>query len=272
LFAPGSSWGYCNTNYLLAGMIAESVTGLSYGKLLHDSILIPLQMDSTFLDVYDSVLFTVAHPWQAGVNNISTPRKSVNSAAWSAGAMYSTSGEMAQWYQALMNGQVINSTSINEMTTFVGSGNYGIGISEAVVLGRTIWTHGGTIWGGYNSSMMYDTTTGVIICVLINQLPAQAFQLSIQLLSNIISNSLGTSQISTSESLYKVYPNPANDFVQINILPNELKSISIFNASGELINNYFQTKFSVSHLSPGIYFIKVNSYEGTFSYKLIKTY
>ncbi|MEY3983421.1 MAG: hypothetical protein RL160_978, partial [Bacteroidota bacterium] len=59
LFAPGTSWNYCNTNYLLAGMVAERVTGFSYGQLLRDSILQPLKLDSTFLDVYDSVLFTV---------------------------------------------------------------------------------------------------------------------------------------------------------------------------------------------------------------------
>ena len=49
LFAAGTSWSYCNTNYLLAGMVAESATGLSYGKLLRDSILNPLQLDSILM-------------------------------------------------------------------------------------------------------------------------------------------------------------------------------------------------------------------------------
>ena len=172
LFSAGTSWNYCNTNYILAGMVAESATGQSFGQLLRDSILFPLQLDSTFLGVYDSVLYTVAHPWQGGVNNFSTPRKAVNSVAWSAGAMYSTSGEMANWYHSLIYGQVINQNSFNELTTFVGSGNYGIGLYSTNVLGRTVWQHGGTIWGGYNSSMVYDTATGIIICVLINQNPA----------------------------------------------------------------------------------------------------
>ena len=78
LFAAGTSWNYCNTNYLLAGMIAESVTGQSYSQLLRDSILTPLQLDSTFLDVYETILYPVAQPWQAGVNNDSIPRTSAN--------------------------------------------------------------------------------------------------------------------------------------------------------------------------------------------------
>jgi len=90
-FAAGKGWEYCNTNYLLAGMIAEKVTGQTYGKLLRDSILNPLHMDSTFLDVYDTVENTIAHPWQAGKDNTATPRIALNSAAWSAGAMYSNS-------------------------------------------------------------------------------------------------------------------------------------------------------------------------------------
>ncbi|MFM7768527.1 MAG: serine hydrolase domain-containing protein, partial [Bacteroidota bacterium] len=153
LFPAGTDWNYCNTNYLLAGMIAESVTGQPYGQLLRDDILTPLQLDSTFLDVYDSVIYAIANPWQNGFNNNAIPRKSLNSAAWAAGAMYSTSGEMVQWYDALMNGQVLSPSSFQELTTFVGSGNYSMGIAETNVVNRTVWCHGGAIWGGYSSSM-----------------------------------------------------------------------------------------------------------------------
>ena len=58
-FPVGTDWSYCNTNYLLAGMIAESATGQSYSQLLRDHILTPLQLDSTFLDVYETILFPV---------------------------------------------------------------------------------------------------------------------------------------------------------------------------------------------------------------------
>lgn len=270
LFSAGTSWNYCNTNYLLAGMIAESATGISYGQLLRDSILSPLQLDSTFLDVYDSVLYTVAHPWQGGVDKFSTPRTALNSVSWAAGAMYSTSGEMAQWYQALMTGQVVNSNSLNEMTTFVGSGNYGIGISKAIVNGRTVWQHGGTIWGGYNSFMMYDTATGIVICVLINQLPPQAFQVSTKLLTSIINNTVGVSENSVDGEQFMVYPNPTNDLVTIDIPFKNLRSIKITNPTGQLVKESFEIQFSVSNLPTGIYYITVDTDKGTFVNKLIK--
>ena len=64
-----------------------------------------------------------------------------------------------------MNGQVLSAHSFRNQFTFVGSGIDGMGISAATVLGRTVWTHGGTIWGGYNSSMMHDPASGIVICV-----------------------------------------------------------------------------------------------------------
>jgi D-alanyl-D-alanine carboxypeptidase len=270
LFPAGTSWNYCNTNYLLAGMIAESLTGQSYSQLLRDSILNPLQLDSTFLDVYEAILHPVAHPWQAGADNNSIPRTSVNSAAWAAGAMYSTSGEMVHWYNALMNGQILNSNSFNELTTFVGSGNYGMGISQATVIGRTVWTHGGTIWGGYNSSMMYDPATGIIICVLINQLPAQAYQVSIQLLSTLINNPVGLTENAIPEKLITVYPNPTNGLVHIEIPNQNIQNIKVYDLQGQLIKETNQSPFNLSNYSNGPYFIKAQTNQGIYTYKLIK--
>jgi D-alanyl-D-alanine carboxypeptidase len=270
LFAPGKGWSYCNTNYLLAAMIAEHVTGYSYGRLLHDSILKPLQLDSTFLDVYDSVLFTVAHPWQAGTDNSAVPRKALNSAAWAAGAMYSTSGEMLQWYRALMGGKVLKPASLKEMTTFVGTGNYGIGIARTSMNGRTVWQHGGNIWGGYNSSMTYDSASGAVVCVLINQLPPQAFQLARLLIANTADYTAGLPEQSKVQELLQVYPNPANGWVQIQIPGRQIQRISVFNAAGQRVMDRAETSFSVAELPEGLYTIRAETNYGSLQYRLMK--
>jgi CubicO group peptidase (beta-lactamase class C family) len=270
IFPAGTDWNYCNTNYLLAGMIAESVTGQPYGQLLHDNILTPLQLDSTFLDVYDSVLYAIAHPWQNGFNNNSISRKSLNSAAWAAGAMYSTSGEMAQWYDALMNGQVLSPSSFQELTTFVGSGKYSMGIAETTVVNRTVWCHGGSIWGGYSSNMMYDTTTGIIICVLTNQLPAPAFQTSVQLLATMVNNPVGLAEGLIETPSFQVYPNPASDHICIEDPLKLLKEVQIFHPGGELICSYDTTEFSIASLPNGIYFMFVNTASGVYVRKVVK--
>jgi D-alanyl-D-alanine carboxypeptidase len=270
IFTAGTNWNYCNTNYLLAAMIAESATGRTYGQLLRDSILTPLNLDSTFLDVYDTVLYRITHPWQNGFDNFNIPRTSVNSAAWSAGAMYSTSGEMTDWYNALMNGQVLNQTSFNEMTTFVGSGNYGMGIAETNINNRTVWYHGGQIWGGYNSSMMYDTASGIIICVLVNQIPAQAYLISSQLHNILTSSPMSATENYQENALVKVYPNPVKDRIFIEVPNQEIKKVAIFDLNSRLIKNFETNNISISELPDAVYIIKVKTNKGVYSSKFIK--
>ena len=269
-FPAGTGWEYCNTNYLLAAMIAESATGKSYSQLLRDSILTPLQLDSTFLDVYEELLYPVANPWQNGFNNFAIPRTSVNSAAWAAGAMYSTSSEMIQWYRALMNGLVLQPQSFIEMTTFVGSGNYGTGISETVVNGRTVWTHGGAIWGGYSSNMMYDTETGIIICVLINQFPAQAFQLSALLHSTATSFVVNLPENTFDAAIQPMYPNPTNGSVTTDIPDRDIRHISLYHANGQLLATFRQNSFSLEAYPAGMYMVGVETTAGSYRYKIIK--
>ena len=270
LFAAGTGWDYSNTNYLLAGMIAESATGRTYGQLLRDSILSPLKLDSSFLDVYERISVPIAHPWQGGIDKNSTPRKALNSISWAAGGMYSTSGEMAQWYHALMNGHVLLPDSFDEMTRFVGSGNYGIGLFETKISGRTVWYHGGSIWGGYNSTMMYDRNSGVVICVLINQNPGQAFQLAKELLSVILSYTLVKSENHEQGSNLKWFPNPSLGNVRFHFPDQHIKSVKIFSSSGTFLQEFLSEPISIGHLPKGLYYIHTQTDSGCYTDKLIK--
>lgn len=171
LFNPGASFSYSNTNYILAGMVAESATGQHISKIIRDSILTPLQLDSTFFDGKETVLGTIAHPWNNGVDGINISRAALNSAGNGTGAMYSTAGEMAQWYQALLSGQVLNPNSLAQMLTFLPPGNYGFGISSMQIFGRTVWGHGGSN-SGYKSRMFYDPDMKAVVCGLSNSNPS----------------------------------------------------------------------------------------------------
>ncbi len=272
LFTPGTSWNYSNTNYLLAGMVAESATGINIAKLIRDSILTPLQLDNTFFDVQETVLGTIADPWQMGININATPRTSLNSAAYSAGAMYSNSSEMAQWYQRLLSGQIINNHSLDQMTNFVGSGNYGFGISGFQVAGRTCFGHGGSI-RGYSSFMIYDTTTRAVICVLINSNPAPARLVGEQLLKVITDFTSQVSDPSISNELITIYPNPTSTTLFIGAENHFFNHYQITNTAGQLLQQSVlkENKIDVSSLNPGIYFIQFKDDKGkVFLSKFIK--
>lgn len=51
LFAPGerARGAHSNTNYLLLGLVIEKVTGTSYANVLHERLLLPLELTSTYL-------------------------------------------------------------------------------------------------------------------------------------------------------------------------------------------------------------------------------
>jgi D-alanyl-D-alanine carboxypeptidase len=175
LFDPGTSWGYSNPNYILAGMIAQSATGFSISKIIRDSLLTPLDLDSTFYDVEEPEIGSISHRWWNSVDYHDTSRIGLNSAGGASGSIFSTSSEMAQWYNALFNGQLLSPSSMAELTTFIATGNpsynYGLGLSEETTNGLTYFGHGGDTWG-YKSKMMYDTCMGMVVCGLSNSFPS----------------------------------------------------------------------------------------------------
>lgn len=175
LFAKGTSYGYSNTNYVLIGMIAQSATGFSLAKLIRDSILNPLNMDSTFIDIEEKENGIIAHRWWNTIDYHDTSRVGLNSAVGYAGSIFSTSSEMAQWYHALFSGKVIKQTSLNELTTFIATSSpsykYGLGLSSEVTQGYPYWGHGGSTWG-YKSKMMYDSCLNIAVAGLSNSFPA----------------------------------------------------------------------------------------------------
>jgi hypothetical protein len=77
-----------------------------------------------------------------------------------------------------------------------------------------------------------------------------------------------------SENNLLLYPNPVNDFLGI-ISNYEIKSISLFDLTGrELISeetvNSCEFHIDMRRYDPGIYFVRVKTALGVFTYKVIK--
>jgi hypothetical protein len=67
-----------------------------------------------------------------------------------------------------------------------------------------------------------------------------------------------------------IYPNPTNDIVTVDIPEQELHSILIFNSNGEQIAIINQPQFSIKSLESGVYYLIINSTDGSVKRKLIK--
>ena len=118
--------------------------------------------------------------------------------------------------------------------------------------------------------MVYDTTTGIIISILINQNPAQAFQVSIQLLSTLINYPIGLTENTIIDKLITVYPNPTNELVHIEIPDQTIANIKVYNMQGQIIKETTESRLDLSSYSNGMYFLKALTEKGIYSYKLIK--
>jgi hypothetical protein len=117
---------------------------------------------------------------------------------------------------------------------------------------------------------MYDTATGIIICVLINQFPTQAYQVSIQLLSNILNSSVGFSENKPEVGHLAVYPNPSRENLIITTPESEIE-YTLINAQGMAVHSGItDCIINLKNLAEGMYFLRVRSNNSYRTFKIIK--
>ncbi|WP_396219238.1 serine hydrolase domain-containing protein [Gemmatimonas sp.] len=171
LFARGTGWSYSNSNYQLAGLVAEAVGGRPLHQQVRDELLAPLGLTAPFLDQHEAPTGPLAGGWAGGTQNVMDARTSTYSAAWAAGAYFSTPEELARWWQGLMTGRLVGATSLAAMMTTVGSEGYGLGIVRRQLAGRPVWSHTGEI-RGFASVAAHDPAGRFTVVVIANENPA----------------------------------------------------------------------------------------------------
>ncbi|MET8095387.1 serine hydrolase domain-containing protein [Streptomyces sp. NPDC005236] len=168
-FAPGTSWNYSNTNYVVAGMVIEKVTGHSYASQIRERIIKPLHLHATSLPgtgvkvpgphsrAYSKLAETTTGP----TYDVTALNPSMAS---SAGEMISDSADLNRFYTALLRGRLLPREQLGEMRSTVGIDGvpdvrYGLGLLEQKLsCGIRVWGHDGGIHG--SSSVAVTTADG----------------------------------------------------------------------------------------------------------------
>jgi CubicO group peptidase (beta-lactamase class C family) len=83
-----------------------------------------------------------------------------------AGALYSTTGDLLRWEQALFGEKLLSAASLAKMTTPFKN-NYAFGLTVQTVNGRKSVAHGGGI-EGFNTFLAYYPETKLTVAVLAN--------------------------------------------------------------------------------------------------------
>lgn len=103
-FAAGEpgKWEYSNTNYVILGMIIESVTGQDVAQVLRERILEPIGAHATFFTGYEPVVGDFAF----GESFLGTDGATFldPSATWCAGNVAASIGDLVDWTERRGNG------------------------------------------------------------------------------------------------------------------------------------------------------------------------
>ncbi|MGW4546078.1 serine hydrolase domain-containing protein [Streptomyces violaceorubidus] len=163
--APGASWNYSNTNYVLAGLVIEAATGRPYGEEVRRRIIEPLGLRATSfpgtrtgLPEPSSRAYSKLAPTATGPTyDVTRLNPSI---AGASGEAISDSADLNRFYTALFRGRLLPAQQFAEMTTTVPAregADYGLGlIKRRLDCGVTVWGHAGGIHGSSSEAV----TTG----------------------------------------------------------------------------------------------------------------
>jgi D-alanyl-D-alanine carboxypeptidase len=177
LFAPGTTWSYSNTGYILLGLIVEAASGNPIGAELDRRIFRPLGLRATSFASSPSISGTYAHGYfpLAG----SRPRDASvfsQSSTWAAGAIVSTTDDLANFYRALLRGRLLRPRLLQAMETTVPvapdpqGGGSGLGLFETGLPCGRVWGHEGTAFG-YKTITYSSRDAARQIVVMVNESP-----------------------------------------------------------------------------------------------------
>ncbi len=179
-FAAGEGWEYSDTNYILLGMVIESITGRSLYEEVDERILRPLELRNTVPS--DGRLIPGLVQGYAGPGNPFTGTDEVLLAdgryvlnpqfEWAGGGYASTTEDLARWAEAVYEGQAFDPgllpMVLNGVPARLGPGSrYGLGvIIQETPLGVT-YGHSG-FFPGYLTQVAYYPDHRFAIAVQVN--------------------------------------------------------------------------------------------------------
>ncbi len=172
-FEPGTRWQYSNTNFVLAALIVQKVSGMPFFQFLSSRVLQPLSLhDVIDLDTDRQHMEVTGY-----MRNALAP---LRPAALEAPGWYFGDGSLAmpvadllRWDISLIDQALLKPESYRELETEVklkdGQGSrYGLGVQVGFTDGHRVVTHSGEV-GGFVAQNTVLPDEGIAIAVLTNQ-------------------------------------------------------------------------------------------------------
>jgi D-alanyl-D-alanine carboxypeptidase len=160
-FEPGTEWQYSNTNYVVAGRIAEIVGGRPLIDQLQERIFKPLKMTGVFNS--DASRLPASDPtgyYQHALGPLRPAPQEGQGWMFAAGELAMPPSDLALWNISLMDRTLLSQASYDEMFTEVklknGKGTgYGLGVQVGVREGHRYVAHSGEVSGFVAQNVVY---------------------------------------------------------------------------------------------------------------------
>jgi len=179
-FNPGEKYSYCNSGYVLLGLIIEKVSGQSYESFIRKTFFKPLGMRDT--GVYPS-----GAPLPGEALGYSFEKGGVHRAVdWdmsnvaTSGEIYSTAHDLFRWNEALFGQRILTAASLrtaftvgvlkNDDPTHPEDTGYGCGWTIDRLNGMREISHGGEL-AGFGSYLLRLPDRQLTVVVLLNCVP-----------------------------------------------------------------------------------------------------
>ncbi|MFE3034942.1 serine hydrolase domain-containing protein [Streptomyces canus] len=156
--APGMAYSYSNTNFVVAGMLVEKLTGNPVRTEYENRIIKPLKLRDTLyvhpgMKIPGRFARGYLTPDQAGAPLVDATEQTV-SWAQSAGALISSTRDLNTFLSALLGGRLTSATQLAQMERWMpasGSGQaYGLGLRRRdLSCGVSVYGHTGAVQGFY---------------------------------------------------------------------------------------------------------------------------
>lgn len=178
-FQPGTQWQYSNTNYVIAGLIVEKVSGQKLFEFLGEHVFHPLGMKSAWDSDEEALTRTDAAPY---MHNALGPARPVPNGGegwmFAAGELAMTAHDLALWDISLLQHKILKPASYDQMFTEVklknGKGtHYGLGVEVTERDAHRSIEHSGEV-NGFVSDNEVLIDDGVAVAVLTNHMAGGA--------------------------------------------------------------------------------------------------
>jgi len=178
-FQPGAQWQYSNTGYVVAGMIAEKVSGEPLVHYLTRKVFKPLGMTSVRdQDDTNTPAFPAGYGrFALGPVRVATPP--ARGWLYAAGELSMTAEDLAKWDIARIDRSLIpaDDWAAQETTVKLNDGsdtNYGLGVTVRTTDGRKYVRHTGEAVGFLSSNTVYPKERAAVV-VLTNTWSSGAY-------------------------------------------------------------------------------------------------